>query len=178
MPNTIVPDNVPGNGHIIETALACAGWGWPMIACHTVTDGIGCTCGKDSCRSQGKHPRTDLCPNGVKSATLDLKVIADWPCDINIAVALGKVAGGLMAFDVDDPKIARDLIEIGVAERNMVSETGARGVHIFFICTGNTASWNVKRKSGGKIGEVRGDGSYVILPPSKGLKRPYRWLSR
>lgn len=163
-----------------DAALNYTASGWPVLALYRA-EGPGCTCGAANCKSPGKHPRTDLCPNGVKDATLDPRVIVGWPEDINIGVALGKVAGGAMAFDVDAPVIARALLHpnLGLSDQTGVVSTGRPGAHVWFICKGPTATFHLRAADGTRIGEVRGDGSYVVVPPSLSYTgRFYKWAGR
>ena len=159
-----------------EAALAYAAEGWPVLACYTNTD-EGCSCGDTKCMSPGKHPIPELSPNGVNSATTDLDEIASWPSKINIGIALGHK--NLMALDVDDPDVAAALL----AQDTMVHDiTGAcktgRGVHIYFLCTGESKTRHLRDKvSGRKIGHIAGVGAYCIAAPSKApAGKSYRWL--
>lgn len=166
---------------IRDAALAYSASGWPVLALYRPVDGV-CACPAGTgCKSPGKHPHTDLCPRGVHDATLDPRVIVGWPEDINIGVALGQVAGGAMAFDVDAPAIAGDLMHpnLGLSDQTGVVATGRPGAHVWFICKGPTGTFHLRAVDGTRIGEVRGDGSYVVVPPSlSATGRYYRWQGR
>ena len=159
-----------------DAALAYAAEGWPVLACYTNTD-EGCACGDTKCMSPGKHPIPKLSPNGVNSATTDLDEIAKWPAKINVGIALGHK--NLMALDVDDPDVAAALLS---PDTMIYDETGAgktgRGVHIYFLCTGEKKTRHIRDKvSGRKIGHIGGIGAYVIAPPSKApAGKKYHWL--
>lgn len=163
---------------IKQAALAYAAQGWPVLACYTNTP-EGCTCGDSSCYSPGKHPRPDLSPNGVNSATTDLDEIAQWPDDINIGIALGH--NGLMAFDVDDAEVAAALL---APETVLHDETGCartgRGVHVYFKCSGEAKTMHLRDKaSGRKLGHIAGVGAYTIAPPSAApAGKFYKWIGQ
>src|SRR5256885_13664451 len=57
------------------------------------------------------------------------------------------------------------------------ASTGSGGSHAYFAHPGSSVP-----NSAGRLGEgldVRGDGGYVVAPPSlHGCRRPYRWASR
>ena len=164
----------------VEAALTYAAAGWPVLALYTVENGC-CTCGKPDCKSPGKHPRPDLCPHGVKDATTDAHRISSWPQGINIGVALGAAAGSALAFDVDDREIAARLVHpnLGLSDHTGVVFTGRAGAHIWFRTTGGTKTFHVKDVNGHRIGEVRGDDTYVVVPPSTSITgRLYKWLGR
>ncbi|KKN41490.1 hypothetical protein LCGC14_0723040, partial [marine sediment metagenome] len=153
----------------------------PVLALHLPDGTDGCTCSTPDCDSPGKHPRLDLCPHGVKNATTDAEVIARWPDDINIGVALGEVAGGVMVFDVDHLEIAARFLdpEYGMLDQTAIVSSGRLGAHIWFRTTGPTRGFNLRAAAGEKIGEVRGDGQYVVVPPSLAVTgRRYQWVGQ
>lgn len=167
--------------NIVDAALSYAADGWPVLALYRPLDGVcTCTTGAD-CKSPGKHPREDLCPHGAKDATTDPRVIVGWPDDINIGVALGAAAGGAMAFDVDITEVARALLHpnLGLSDHTGVVATGRPGAHVWFWCKGPTTSFNLRTSGNIRLGEVRGDGLYVVVPPSLAATgRNYRWQGR
>ena len=81
--------------NLITEALQYGLRGWPVLALHTIKDGV-CTCSKrTACGSPGKHPRTQ---HGVKDASTDTKIIADWWTrwpDANLGIATGAKSGSL-----------------------------------------------------------------------------------
>lgn len=165
---------------IKDDALTYAANGFAVLPTHTVRDGLcSCGCSDSGCRTRGKHPRTDIVFHAVKDATLDPARISAWPNDVeSIGVALGQASGNLMVFDVDDPDVAQALLHpsIGLKDETGVSVTG-RGTHIWFRTTGSTKTFFLKHPDGRKIGEVRGDDAYVIVPPSMHYSgRQYKWV--
>jgi hypothetical protein len=155
--------------------------GWPVLPIWWVTKGQTCACGKPGCKAIGKHPISTLAPNGVKNATRDLTVVADWwsRCpNANVAIALGRVSG-LVVVDVDGPT-GRETLERLLAKYDAVldskwfTETGREdgGRHYFFIYPQGIAI--PTRKVNGL--EVRSDGTYVVAAPSiHRTGRQYTW---
>jgi predicted P-loop ATPase len=149
-------------------------FGWRVFPLHSVDDGR-CSCGRADCHGAGKHPRT---PRGCTDATTDATQIrawwAQWP-DANIGVATG---GGLVVLDID-PRSGGDesLVELrrrlGAVPDTVECLTGGGGRHIYFAVPGEV------RNSAGVLGaglDVRGDGGYVVAPPSvHGSGRSYAW---
>lgn len=126
---------------------------------------------------RGKSPLT---PNGLLDATRDLSTIAGWwerwP-DANVAIRTG-APSGIVVLDVDPPAGADTLRELertyGALPITTSVKTPRGGSHIYFQHPGREV-----RNSAGQVGpglDVRGDGGYVLAPPSIGENgRPYEW---
>lgn len=169
----------------LNDALKYADNGWNVFPLHGIVNGQ-CTCGM-KCASPGKHPLTK---NGLKDATTDSELITRWFTrfpQANVAIATGPESD-LWVVDVDN----KQSIEIGnrvvpqgsysiqeleqehdaIPDGRMV-ETGGGGLHYYFRwsdgCGGNRA--------GIRPGlDVRGDGGYVVAPPSRHLSgHTYQW---
>jgi KaiC/GvpD/RAD55 family RecA-like ATPase len=167
----------------LRFALAYAAIGWQVFPLHSVRTGPNastCTCGNQDCGNVAKHPRT---ASGLKDATVDAQQIKDWwntwP-GANVGIVAG-AASGFFVIDVDprhggDKTLAALMSEHGELPETTEAETGGGGRHILFVHPG----WNVKPDSRGKkLGDgvdIRGDGSYIVAPPSqhKSLNR-YTW---
>lgn len=156
---------------LLAAALDYAGRDWPVVLLHGMVDGA-CTCGREDCSSPGKHPRTK---NGLKDATTDPETIRTWWA--KRAYNVGLLTG--IAFDVvdcDDPSNLAwfDLCEqlgVGYLEAPMV-RTGSGGLHVFVAPTGlgNRAKFAPQL-------DYRGDGGYVVAPPSvHSSGSTYIWL--
>jgi hypothetical protein len=137
-------------GSLLTSALKLAERGWRVFPCQPC----------------GKVPAT---PNGCKAATADAAQITAWwkRADFNIGVATGQ-ASNITVVDVDDEDAEAELKKLeekfGALPPTVESITG-RGRHIFY-------RWPkyVIRNSASKIApgiDVRGEGGYVIVPPSK-----------
>ena len=153
-------------------------YGFKVFPLHEVVDGR-CTCREGgACKDTGKHPRTR---RGVKDASCDPQTIdrwwQRWP-NSNIAIATGR-ASGIVVLD-DDPAHDGDRTlallerEHGSLTDTVTSLTGGGGRHLLFRHPGH-----VIRNSTGSLGpglDVRGDGGYIVGPPSYHWSgRQYRW---
>jgi hypothetical protein len=149
----------------------------------------GCSCRREKCNRVGKHPTVR---NGLHEATTDEATIRQWWTDMpwaNIGLATGH--GGLVVLDVDSgPKKDKSGAVIGKKvgkatfaaliaaneplPNTLAVKTGSGGLHLYFLTTEDI------KNSAGAVGEdidVRGQGGYVILPPSNhetGGK--YEWI--
>jgi Bifunctional DNA primase/polymerase, N-terminal/Primase C terminal 1 (PriCT-1) len=114
------------------------------------------------CRVRDKRPAT---ANGFKDASRDHEQIRAWwqsEPNFNIGIATGTMSS-IFVVDVDDDGGEHELCKLGVLPDTVEAIT-ARGRHIYFrmprIQIGNSA---------GKVAphvDVRGDGGYVLAPPS------------
>lgn len=154
---------------MLDHALQYAGRRWRVFPCHTTISGV-CSCGKDCSKDAGKHPRIKA---WQKHATSDAEQITawwrKWP-DANIGIATGD---GLVVVDLDGT--AEAAILKGVVERYgplppaPVVRTG-RGLHLYFA-----GAIGGSRKVEGLL--IRGDGGYVIAPPSLHASgQRYQWV--
>ncbi len=133
-----------------------------------------CPFGPD-CLSPGKHPNE--WSHSVKGATKDIDEIAAWPFDLNVGVALGAVSGGLMVIDVDQVPVAELMLASGIAERTLTATTPSGGLHLYVTTSDSTRGFNLTNQRGEHLGEVRGDGQYVVAAPSRGANgRCYMWV--
>lgn len=167
----------------VEAALAYARRGWPVFPCHHPVPG-GCSCRSPGCASAAKHPRTK---RGLHDATTHPEVIARWwrawpRANVAIRTGAGRAAGarGLVVLDVDplhggEASLDRLLATHGPLPSTRVVRTGNDGVHLYFCHPGGT----VANSAGTRLGpglDVRGDGGYVIAPPSMhATGATYRW---
>jgi Bifunctional DNA primase/polymerase, N-terminal len=118
-------------------------------------------------KARGKEPLT---PHGVKDATIDMATIVGWyrrwP-DMNIAVACG--APGPQVLDIDNPTAIPAALMGKLSAAPRVAT--ARGGHVYFA---GTDQGTIKLE----FGELRGRGSYVLVPPSiHPSGKAYTWLS-
>lgn len=148
-------------------ALEYARQGRPVFPCHTPSHD-GCSCHRAACSSPGKHPRT---PNGLRDASTDTRVVADWwrrwPA-ANIGVVTGRPSG-LVVLDVDPEHGGVDSMRQLVAEHGPLPpgprvRTGSGGWHVMFTWPGHAVPNSASRIGPGV--DIRGDGGYVIAPPS------------
>jgi hypothetical protein len=139
---------------ILEAAVRHATRGRPVFPCHP----------------RGKTPCT---PHGFKDATVDVPRIEawftkDWP-NGNLAVCTGRIAA-LVVVDVDGEEGSASLRRLeqehAPLPRTASVVTPSGGEHFYFRHPGPEI-----RNSAGRLGpglDVRGDGGYVLVPPSVG----------
>jgi putative DNA primase/helicase len=145
---------------------------WVLPLHHPVRRGerMACSCGKADCPSPAKHPVARLVPHGLKSATTEPETVEGWFRDApwNIAVATG-IASGIVVLDIDprhggDESLAALERQHGPLPPTWRFLTGGGGEHILFRHPGGRVA-----NSAGKVGpgiDVRGDGGYIVAPPS------------
>ena len=130
-----------------------------------------CSCGRRDCASPAKHPFGRLVQEGLQDASKDPEAIASWfgQGQLNIGIATGAVSG-IIALDVDprhdgDQTLAALEREHGPLPPTWRFLTGGGGEHILFRYPGRPLP-----NSAGEIGpgiDVRGDGGYIVAPPSE-----------
>ena len=158
----------------LEHALQYVGRGWRVFPVHSVIKGK-CTCGRDCGKNAGKHPRIK---GGCNAASVSPEQIAawwkKWP-KANIGIATGAVSG-LVVLDLDGAKgVAKLKALLGTVKLPPTAcvATG-RGWHLYFRAL--QAEPTGCSSDGGL--DVRGEGGYVIAPPSihaSGAR--YRWIN-
>lgn len=155
----------------IDAAAVYAHRGWAVFPCHAPAWSLGrCTCGHSDCASPAKHPRV---AGGLKVATTDRGQIegwwSRWP-NANVAIRTGEVSG-LVVVDIDpghggETSLARLVAERGALPDGRVVRTGSGGRHLYFLHPGGTVRNDAGRRLGPGL-DIRGDGGYVIAPPSR-----------
>lgn len=153
-------------GNILQTAaLDHAARGWPVFPCNPET----------------KRPLTK---HGFMDASTDPKVIAAWWAKwprAMIAVPTGEAIGAWV-LDVDDPAAFEAGCDIALPKTRR-GNTG-KGYHLYFQWDPSHPIINAQKtvKGWGIPGlpgaDVRGQGGYVIVPPSiHPTGKPYAWAS-
>jgi hypothetical protein len=143
---------------VLSAAVNYAARGWRVFPLH------------------GKVPLAGT--KGCHGASADPNAVAFWPSGVNVGVATGN---GLVVLDVDYIHDGGDaLAELerrhGELAVTVSVETGGGGAHYYF----GTARGARVGCSVGKLGrglDVRGDGGYVVAPPSihPETARAYTW---
>ncbi|MEO9298782.1 bifunctional DNA primase/polymerase [Devosia alba] len=133
-------------------------------------DRLICSCGKADCRQPGKHPVGQLVRRGLLDASRDPQQIERWFADAayNIGIATGAVSG-VIAVDIDprhdgDETLRQLEDRHGDLPLTWRFLTGGGGEHILFRHPGVKIA-----NSAGSLGsgiDVRGDGGYIVAPPS------------
>jgi hypothetical protein len=130
------------------------------------------------CERGAKRPLTR---NGHWDATTDPRIIERWwqrwP-SANVGVPTGKKSGVVVLdVDVDDgglESLARLERAVAPAPKTARARTGGGGIHVFFRYPRGTEI----RNSAGLLGpglDVRGEGGYVVVPPSR-TQSAYQWV--
>lgn len=157
---------------LLDAALRYAQRGWPVFPCHAPTGKVEvpCTCCRRDCTSPAKHPRI---LGGLRSATTDAAQVRrwwrDWPT-ANVAIRTG-ADSRLVVLDIDDRHGGRDTLarlarEHGSLPAGRTIRTGSNGLHLYFRHPGGVVRNDAGRRLGPGI-DIRGDGGYVIAPPSR-----------
>ncbi len=145
-----------------EAALAYAARGWRVFPLRSILDGGGCSCRKE-CSSPGKHPLINAWQDKATTDPVQVEVWwGKWPT-ANVGIATG-AGSGIVVVDVD-PRHGGDgsLAKLDLPATYTV-QTGGGGLHLYFQHPGREV-----RNSASEIApgiDVRGDGGYVIAPPS------------
>jgi Bifunctional DNA primase/polymerase, N-terminal len=171
------PAPLPADDAPAASALAYAERGWCVLPLWWPTSRGECACGLSDCESVGKHPIRRLVPHGLRDASNSVETVRTWwrsSPHANVGIRTG--TDGPVVLDVDG-----DLGELAL--RGLVAHHGAfqalwvrtgSGWHAYFAHPGTPVP-----NSAGRVGDgldVRGDGGYVVAPPSlhANLGR-YRW---
>ena len=155
---------------------------WKMFPVWWAETGrCGCRAG-ENCTSAGKHPLVirNLFEHGVLDATNDLaKLEAAWALHprANIGLATGAVSG-IYVLDPDDTDGLENLMMLQQANSilppTLTSLTGGGGMHHIFQCP--SGHWPNTTSGLAQNIDTRGDGGYIILPPSTHKSgRAYSW---
>jgi hypothetical protein len=162
-----------------DFALYYAANGLAVMPVFEPLPGGRCACGKPDCNDIGKHPRIG---GGFHSATTDRDLIREWFTkwpNANVAIATGAVSG-VVVIDMDPDRGGLEALEALAAETGPIPDsavvhTGGDGLHYFL----HVPEWPVKSRNNFRSGiDIRGDGGYVVAPPS--LHRSggrYEWVS-
>ena len=160
-----------GSNDLLNAALEYAASGWPVLPLHSPMDSHRCSCGKPSCTSIGKHPRTE---HGVLGATTDEPTIRSWwqawP-DANIGLTCGN---GRVVVDVDDSRALEEFeAQYGTLPVTPRQQTG-KGLHLVFSSNGAPIGNKVRFAP---CMDLRADGGYIVAAPSRHANGAvYTWV--
>jgi hypothetical protein len=124
-----------------------------------------------------KKPLVEWAPYQTEPAHMDQVELwwgSEWPT-AGIGLVTGAVSG-FVVLDADGPDAEAALTELAGAIRTWRAKT-ARGQHVFFRHPGGGARIGNRAGLRPKL-DVRGDGGYVVLPPSRhptGVR--YTWIT-
>lgn len=140
---------------------------------HPVEDGgtLRCSCRRSDCSQPAKHPFGRLVPKGLKDASNDPDVVRGWfsEASVNIGITTGR-SNGIIAIDVDprhsgDETLAELERQQGTLPPTWRFLTGGGGEHILLRHPGGRIANSVSKLGPGL--DVRGDGGYIVAPPSR-----------
>ena len=164
-----------------HAAIAYPRLGLATFPLHPILPGGRCGCGDRHCDDVGKHPATSGWQRSIASVQAAERIWRPGGRERGIGLACGPRSG---CFVVDvDPRhggmkaFNELLLRHKATIATWMSETGSGGWHLFF----RWPEGATVRNSAGKIGpgiDVRGEGGFVVLPPSPHASGGrYRWLS-
>ena len=169
-------------GQLGDAALIYARNDIPVFPVWNPTEDGGCACPRGlDCPHPGKHPITR---RGFKDASTDPDIVRMWWTRhprANIGMATGSESG-LLVIDVDSGKegfenLAALIHCYGEWPQTPTVRTGGEGMHFYFRYPDNA---EIRNDVGKKLGpgiDVRGEGGYVLLPPSvHATRRVYEWV--
>lgn len=163
------------SNHILNAALSYAEQGFSVIPIYGIENGV-CKCSKrEKCSHPGKHPKTS---HGLKDATRDKDKIQQLfgRNDCNIGIATGKESG-VFVVDVDaksDGLVSMMKLDL---PPTLTVKTGGGGYHFYYAYPEGKQVRNSVSKIASGI-DIRGDGGYVIAPPSMHISgNSYEWSS-
>jgi putative DNA primase/helicase len=127
-----------------------------------------CQCGH-SCNRVGKHPLGALVRHGLRDATDREDLVrrwCEWYPEANLAVRTGLISG-IVVVDIDPRhggsiELARDEFRLPVD--TLTVKTGGGGWHLYYQIRDRRLIRGHKMHPGI---EVKGEGGYVLLPPSR-----------
>lgn len=166
------------SNELLQAALYYTNQGLPIFPLHYVNSDGKCSCGKVDCDSRGKHPRTN---HGFKDATTDPNQIkewwSEWP-DANIGLPTGRQSG-LVVIDSDEKNGKSGYKSISEARLKMpdtrIVGTPSGGSHYYYQYP---EGQDIGCSAGVLDGvDIRGDGGYVVAPPSVIDGKPYTVVS-
>jgi len=173
--------------YLHQAALNYAARGWAVFPLHTAvhdpskpatftTARLYCSCGQPDCAAPAKHPRTR---HGVKEASADREKVdawwTRWPM-ANIGIATGLISR-LCVIDIDGERgmatFAAQVAQHGHPRRTDTVKT-PNGWHLYYTVSPEAGVVKNSRHDGL---DVRGDGGYVVAPPSMHISgQEYVWI--
>lgn len=160
---------------MLRGAVRLAQRGLPVFPIHHFAAGA-CSCSNPQCASPAKHPRVRWRQQATTDARQLLRWWTRWP-SANIGLVTGN-ASGIIVLDIDPAhggvESLRQLVDAEGAVAHFAKvRTGGGGEHYYMRHPGG----RVRNRTGLRPGiDVRGDGGYVVAPPSLHASgRRYRW---
>jgi hypothetical protein len=172
----------------LNTALRYAARGWKVFPLHEILPDCRCSCratkGAKRCEDTkpgdfGKHPRTK---NGLSDAsTSEAKIRSWWKTWLtaNIGILTG-TDSGIWMLGPDGPRGIADLEALvakhGPLSPTAVAKSGSGGRHYYFQWPADGPPLTNRANHRGTKIDVRGQGGYIVAPPSRNGNGPYEWV--
>jgi hypothetical protein len=174
-----IEKQLPTDNPILTAAIAHARKGRAVFPLYWPLPDGRCGCRNSNCDRVGKHPTT---PHGLKDASTNPEIVFDWwqrwP-DANLGLRTGS-ASGLVVLDVDgdvgNNSLKKLTDQFGPFPSTTQSKT-RRGEHFLLQYPQGIEI----KGSVGKLGpglDIRAEGNYVIVPPSRYIGGRYEWVNR
>lgn len=173
---------------LLNLARWYADHGWLVFPCaFPVQAGTGLVCAcreRADCSRPAKHPWGRLAPRGLRDASSHRGQVDYWWASQCPFANIGLVTGaqsGLWVLDVDAGKdgfasLEKLAKEVGGLPDTLQADTGGGGLHLYFRHPGPGRKVVTRTSSLGPGLDVRGDGGYVLAPPSRHISgRKYVW---
>ncbi len=168
---------------MLDAALTYLARSWSVVPGHTLiphpqqAGALLCSCRQEDCESPGKHPRVRWSEFQQRLPTeKEVRYWWErWP-DSNVIIVTGRLSG-LAVVDVDPrhggDEAWREWLGLHPLPQTPVALTGGGGQHYFFAHPGQEVRNTTNMLPGV---DFRGDGGYVVAPPSKHASgREYAW---
>jgi hypothetical protein len=164
-----------------EAAMEYVQRGWLVFPLHYAVSKGKCSCSQPDCQSPAKHPMTK---QGLKDASKDHKQIKEWWTrnpQANIGICTGEESG-LVVIDIDPRhggmESMKSIGKLGsLPVMTPTVATGGGGEHIYLSYPNNGRRIrNTVALAGYQGIDLRGDGGYVVAPPSRHISgSKYTW---
>jgi putative DNA primase/helicase len=131
-------------------------------------------------KAGGKNPLT---AHGCNDATRDSEIIKEWGSkwpSANVGILTGRHSG-LVVLDIDPGHggthgLKQLIDQHGILHDTLTCLTGGGGFHHYFAHPGDRLIKNATKLAGAPGVDLRGDGGYVVAPPSiHSSGHIYRW---
>ncbi|MEV4414992.1 bifunctional DNA primase/polymerase [Catellatospora sp. NPDC049609] len=171
---------------LVAAALRYAANGWPTFVLGRAKRPVALCETCEAARQSGKPHDREECPcltcHGFYAATTDPDRIAAMLAAVpygTLAIRTG-AASGLVGIDADPAHGGMDslrgLINRGLLPPTRYVRTGSGGLHLYYCHPGRSIPCDQGRRLGPGL-DVRGDGGYLVAPPSVHPRtgRRYTW---
>lgn len=162
----------------LEEALRLASYGVKVIPLHTPLKD-GCSCGRNHCKSAGKHPIWSDWTNKATDDVDEIRRIWQKYSMANLGVPMGQI-NDIFALDIDGPEgmetLQSWLETYGEIPATWQIATGGGGIQLWYRMSNNMDVPNSVKKIGLNI-DIRGTGGQSVGPGSMHHSgKRYQWL--